>query len=142
MTAIPSDIIKVISNKKPVVFELAPVNLNNTLMIPMNSTPMVIGANSVTDAAKKTITVTRGKNTLTMRLNNKKALLNGKAITLSNAPTLINSNIYLPIKAICEKLKINYKEDGKMKCLYPVRVNIGLVSIYAMKEIEIGDYDE
>jgi hypothetical protein len=120
MTAVPKNIIKCFVNNKPMVFDSAPIMRNNTVLIPIGSAQSLTGANAKLDNSKKTVTITKGKNNMILTLNNKKAIYNGKPITLPEAPTTINNIVYLPLNTINGKfgVKIIVESNNTLRINY------------------------
>ncbi|MFA4029137.1 MAG: hypothetical protein GDYSWBUE_001811 [Candidatus Fervidibacterota bacterium] len=53
-----------------------------------------------------------------MYANAQCALVNGEKRTLAIAPTVIDGNLFIPLKALCELLNLSFKHDDATKTVY------------------------
>jgi hypothetical protein len=79
---------------------VAPQISNGTTMVPLNVIGRIIGAEI--DRADSTITVTKDSQTLNLQLNRTDAVLDGKQLTMPQAPTLVGGEVMVPLRFICE----------------------------------------
>lgn len=78
----------------------APQLDNGTTMVPLYVLGRVLGAE--TNVADKVITIKKGSQTLNLLLNDTKADLNGESSIVPQAPTLVNDDVMVPLRFICE----------------------------------------
>ncbi|MDF2541706.1 MAG: hypothetical protein K0S47_1424 [Herbinix sp.] len=91
--------------------------VNNTAMLRAKKvfSDSSIGATYQYDSSKKTVTLTKGSNTLIMTIGSKTATLNGKTIKLENAPMIVknwednNTYIMVPGSNTATNLGYDYK---------------------------------
>ncbi|MGE5543408.1 MAG: DUF6612 family protein [Bacillota bacterium] len=75
---------------------------NSTTMVPLYVVGRVLGAEiSIADQA---ITIRKGSRVLNFILNDNKADLNGEQLIMPQAPTLVNGEVLVPLRFICEAL--------------------------------------
>lgn len=77
-----------------------------------------LGISCKKDSAKNTITFRKDDNVLVLTVNSKKAVLNGKAVTMNAAPVSVKfvdagiSRILVPTRFVAESLGYNYRWDS------------------------------
>lgn len=79
---------------------IAPQLENGITMIPSYAVGRVLGAEIT--VADNAITITKGARTLKLLLNDTRADLNGNQIIMPKAPTLVNGEVMVPLRFICE----------------------------------------
>ncbi len=117
LTSIPTDIIKVIVNEKPVVFDVAPVSKDGQNLVPLRSIFNALGADVKWDNTTKTITGKKGDTTIILKLDSKDALVNGKHVALDVPASSINGKTFVPIRFISESLGADVKWDGSTQTI-------------------------
>jgi len=79
---------------------VAPQISNGTTMVPLSVTGRILGADI--ERADSAITVTKGSHTLKLKLNQTDAVIDGKKLTMPQAPTLVDGEVMVPLRFICE----------------------------------------
>lgn len=84
--------------------DVAPKIINNRTMVPMRSILESMGASVEWDGKTKTVTGTRGEDIIKLQLDNPKANINGKPITLDVPAKIVNQRTLVPVRFIAESL--------------------------------------
>ncbi|WP_308635923.1 stalk domain-containing protein [Paenibacillus silvisoli] len=82
----------------------APLALKGTTFVPMRVIFTALKASVTWEPATKTIIAVKGRTTISLQLGNKKAVKNGKAITLTAAPQQLKGATMVPLRFIAEAL--------------------------------------
>ncbi|WNR44408.1 copper amine oxidase N-terminal domain-containing protein [Paenibacillus roseipurpureus] len=113
MTSVPNDIIKVIVNGKPLVFDWAPTILNDKTFVPIRKIFEALGAEVKWNEATNTVTATKGDKVIHFQVDNQEAMINGEHIVLDNPPTLINGSTFVPVRFVSESLGAKVEWDNE-----------------------------
>ncbi|MES2463504.1 MAG: copper amine oxidase N-terminal domain-containing protein, partial [Armatimonadota bacterium] len=106
--------ITVTVNGEPVVFaSQAPVEQGGTILVPLRGVFEKLGAGVQYTAATKTITAVRGVTTVTLRLGDANAYVNGEARPLAVVPQALNGVTVVPLRFVSEALgaQVAWKRD-------------------------------
>ena len=96
---------------RPVVFDVAPEILEGSTMVPLRGVVDKFGADVTRDATSNSATVKMGDNTVTVQVDNKKATVNGKEITLTVSPVLKNGRVLIPLRFISQGIGLDVNWD-------------------------------
>ncbi|MDO7906811.1 copper amine oxidase N-terminal domain-containing protein [Paenibacillus sp. JX-17] len=86
-----------------------PVVTNGTTLVPFRTVSEALQADVSYNPANKTVTVKRGSDTVVLYLNSKKALVNGKAVSLQTAAVVKSGVTLVPIRLVSEALGATVK---------------------------------
>lgn len=89
-----------------------PVIINDRTLLPIRAVVEEIGGAVGWNGEKQEVTLSYGKNTILLTINNTTAYLNGEAHTLDTAPTIINDRTMLPIRFIVESFGYTVDWNG------------------------------
>lgn len=89
--------------------------VNNELMLEYNVFLKALGVKYTYDFKTRTLTIAGESDKLLLTLGSKAAVLNGKKVTLQEAPALVGPELFIPAKFTCESLKMEYKHDAQNK---------------------------
>jgi len=107
---------------KALVMPFSPVIQSGIILAPAETLVKAMGAKYKYVSKSKTITVTKGKTIMVLKINSKSAKINGKNFNLPIAPKLIKVP-FVPVKYICEKLgysKYSYNSSTKIAAINKV----------------------
>lgn len=111
-TAVPDDIIKVIVDGKPVLFDVAPINKEGRNLVPLRAIFNALGAEVEWDGSTRTITGTKGETKIVLQLDSNQATINGAAKMLDVPATSYNGRTMVPARFIAESLGADVYWDG------------------------------
>ncbi|MCR4718453.1 MAG: L,D-transpeptidase family protein [Firmicutes bacterium] len=88
-----------------------PVFENKTLMLPIKEFLSHLGANDFSVNEENQITITYGKNIVSMHLDSTNANFNHEDTELSASPFLVGDIVYAPAEEVCKVLGFTFKSD-------------------------------
>ena len=98
---------RLVVDARSTVLKDKPVLIGQKLYMKVKALAVNIGIKDdknsiVIDSSKKQYTLVQGSNKAVLKLNDKKAVMNGKAVTLDSAPILYKNNVYLPADTVAK----------------------------------------
>lgn len=96
--------LKVYVNGKPTVFDVQPVIIDGRTLVPIRAVAEQLGAKVTWDEATKTATIMLGPNQVEVTRDSTTAKVNGQAVTLQVAATIIGGRTMLPLRFVSESL--------------------------------------
>lgn len=110
-----SEAVTVIVDGSTLVSDVAPQIINDRTMVPMRAIFETLGATVEWDGEARKITSKRGDTTIEMTVDNKTMYINGKAVELDTAPTIVNDRTLVPTRAAAEGLdaEVEWLADSK-----------------------------
>ncbi|GAB6991833.1 copper amine oxidase N-terminal domain-containing protein [Paenibacillus pini] len=88
------------------------IQKNGTLFVPVNAIIEALGAEVVYHGDTKTIDTRYKQKSLSMRVGSREALSNGKKLTLTGAPFIQNSKVYVPLRAVSQSLGVEVEVNA------------------------------
>ena len=110
--------IKVLVNGNEVSFTQMPVMENERTLAPYKEILQALGTETTWDDATKTITAVKGNINLQITVGKKDAVVNGNNVALDVPPTIINENVYIPIRFVSENLGYTINKDNETQTIY------------------------
>lgn len=95
--------------------EVEPLNVDGTVLVPMRGVFEEEGAKLTWNNTSKTVTATKGNTTLTYRIGEHTASLNGQALTVDVPGQIANGYTLIPLRFVSEALGSNVKWDPATK---------------------------
>lgn len=92
--------INVMFNKEWLALEQPPVVKNSYTIVPMRAIFEKLGAEVKSNPKTKTITATKQNIEITLSLDKKSAVINGKTVTLDTPPTIIGGHTMVPLQLV------------------------------------------
>ncbi|WP_128102327.1 copper amine oxidase N-terminal domain-containing protein [Paenibacillus sp. DCT19] len=92
--------LKVYVNDQKVDFTNKPVQYQGSNLLPLRDIADALDATFTYDPDTATIGLTKDKFKVTLTIGSKTAFYNGKAVTLSTAPKVVNGVTYIPVQSI------------------------------------------
>lgn len=105
-------------NNKAVTCTQKPVMQDGTTLVPLKVIAENLGAEVKWDKATKTVTVVKGDKTIILTIGSKTAKVNGEALTLAQAPKVINGSTMLPIRFVSEQLDCSVVWNSQTQAVY------------------------
>ncbi len=100
----PTGKIRVEINGKAVVFDTEPTTINDRTMVPMRKIFEILGAQIAWEDSTQTVTATQNGTTIVLTIGSDTAQLNGEAIQLDAAPTVVDDRTLVPVRFIAQSL--------------------------------------
>lgn len=107
--------ISVTINDKKVLFDTAPIMINDRTLVPMRAIFEELGANVNWDAATQTISSNFNGMTIKMQIGSEIMTQNNKVITLDVAPIIFGDRTLVPVRAISEVAGAQVTWDDETK---------------------------
>lgn len=119
--AYPKAFPKVLIGNTPLRFDVAPVNVNSRVLVPMRTIFEQLGAEVEWDDSKKQVTATKGNKTIKLRIGDPIANINDAEYTLDSPAKIVNGRTMIPIRFICSSFDADVEWVDKDKT---VKINI------------------
>lgn len=94
--------ITVIVDGEKVNYASQPIIQNGSTLVPLRQTFEALDADVKWDGTTQTVTSTKDDTTVSLVIGNKNATKNGKTLSISVAPQIINGSTYVPLRFIAE----------------------------------------
>jgi hypothetical protein len=104
--------IKVYINGEQKIFPQAPVMENGRTLVPLRGIFEGLGADVEWDNATRSITATKEKTTVYLKIGSKQAKVDGKSVTIDVPAKIINGSTMVPIRFVSESLGAEVKWDA------------------------------
>lgn len=95
--------------------EVPPVIKSGRTLVPVRVIAEGLGAKVDWNEAARTATISRGNQQLTLTLDSKKAVLNGKQVTLDTPPVISKQRMLLPLRFVGESLGVTVGWDNSTR---------------------------
>lgn len=95
------DIIIMLDNTR-LVTDMAPVNINGRIMLPVRSILEALGAEIQWDSSTKTVTASKQDKDIKLKINSTTAIVNGETKILDVPASIINGKTFVPVRFIAE----------------------------------------
>ncbi|MBW5446568.1 AMIN domain-containing protein [Cohnella sp. CFH 77786] len=115
-TAVP--VPKLYMDGKALEAKEPPAMVHNSVLVPIRTVAEKLGYKVGWDSKKKQVTVEQGSTKILMTLNNPKATVNGKTVTLVEAPILKSDTTLIPLRFVGETFGIQFLWDNASKSVY------------------------
>ncbi len=107
------------------------VDQNNRLMIPIRSVSELLGANVNYNGKLQEATVSKGGNTLKLKVNSTEANNNGTVISMDTAPEIVQNHLYIPIRVLIDSMKLPVKWDKETGVIQVVDESLKDMEIFS-----------
>jgi len=107
--------VKTFVDGKLVQSDVAPFIQNGRALVPVRAISSALKADVQWDAKTRTVIIKRGDRTITLYLDKKVAIVNGKTVTLDIAPIVKKGRTFLPLRFVSEQLKAEVAWQAKGK---------------------------
>jgi hypothetical protein len=96
---------------RPIYFDVAPQKINNRVMVPLRALFESLGAKVDWEESTQTITGIKGSTVVTLRLNDTKAEVDEKVVSLDVAATQVNGRTLVPARFVAESFGAGVEWD-------------------------------
>lgn len=133
-TAVASNDIKVLLNGTPITFDIPPQIVAGRTLVPMRAIFEAFGAEVSWREDENSIYACKGSTIVIMNVGKKNYLKNDKTLTLDVAPQLIESRVFVPVRAVSECFDCNVSWDS--------RTNTVIIDDYSSNIHSSGNIDD
>lgn len=113
---------------QPVISDVPPVTTAKGVFVPLRPVSDALGAETKYEHKSGDVVVTRGDETLRLKVGSTRAKVDGKAVTLKHAPFRVRGRVMVSLKAVQQVFGVRVKFD---KMTARVDLNTPGVSIAA-----------
>ena len=92
------------SNGQTVGLEAAPLVVEGRSLVPLRFVAQSLGALVQWNAAERSATLVLGERTVTVTIDSRQALVDGRPVTLEVAPVIVNGRTLVPLRFVAESL--------------------------------------
>lgn len=96
----------------PVTFDLKPVLVEGSLLVPFRPVFEKLGLAVHWDGSSATVTGTKPGTQIKLQIGNQEAAVNGQPVSLSAAPQVIGDSTYVPLRFVGEATGLQVEWDG------------------------------
>jgi len=107
------------------------VDENNRLMIPVRSVSELLGAKVNYNGKLQEATISKGGQTLKLKVNSTEANNNGTVISMDTAPVIVQNHLYIPIRVLIDSMKLPVKWDKETGVIQVVDESLNDETIFA-----------
>lgn len=110
------DEVKAFVNGVEPFFDEKPFIQGGRALVPVRAISASLKADVNWDSVTRTAVITKGENEITLYVDKKEALVNGKTIALDIVPVIKNGRVFLPLRFVSEQLKakVDWQQEGKI----------------------------
>lgn len=109
--------IKVMLNDKEISFSVMPELTGDRAMVPMRELFEMLGSEVTWDNDTQTVYAKKGAQSISLKIDDTKALISGKTVELDAAPYIKNGKTMIPLRAASEALQISVGWDQEQKLI-------------------------
>lgn len=108
-------------NGRTIMADPPPIIIEDRTLVPVASLANAMQARAVWDSEQEIVTVTRGGNTIRLRIDSALARMNGQDLYLGTAVCSIDDRVYVPLVPVAEALgaKLEWNEETRTLKLLP-----------------------
>lgn len=108
----PAPPIQLVLNGKKLAPEVAPRNVDGSVIVPVRIIAEELGSKVAWDEKQRKVTVVKDETNIQLFIDKKNATAGGKSFQLEAAPTIIEGNTMLPVRFVSEQLgvKVSWEE--------------------------------
>lgn len=118
-------------------FDVKPMMVNDRLLVPVGVIFGALGANMRWDQNTSTVVASKGDTMVTLTVNSQVAYINGEAVELEAAPTIISGRIMVPLHFVARAMKcyIHWDPDLSVVTILSTRQAVSSEVKNAVKSI-------
>ncbi|GED71437.1 hypothetical protein BRE01_51390 [Brevibacillus reuszeri] len=113
--AASEEAVKLIIGGQATVPDVPPVIKNGRTLVPVRVIAEGLGAEVEWNEKSRTAVITRGAQQLSLTLDSKKAVVNGKQVSLDTAPVIAKQRMLLPLRFVGESLGVTVGWDNSSR---------------------------
>jgi N-acetylmuramoyl-L-alanine amidase len=119
--------IEIYINEKKIDSDVAPVMVNGRTLVPLRVISENLGAEVLWDNIQKTVTVKAPSKTILLKINDTRARIDEREITLDVPAKIVNNRTMVPLRFISEALGAKVSWDNDAKRVIITRINARIV---------------
>lgn len=127
--------IPVFIDGKQITFDVDPIEKDGRVLVPFRAIAEALQVKVSWDAALKTVRGEKGSQIINMKVGNKTAYVNGKALKLDVPPLIIKGRVFLPLRFFSEALDCQVDWDSK---IHSVRIVFGQMPLSVLGFYALG----
>lgn len=104
VTALLAPVTIVDAGGQVIMTDPPPVIIENRTMVPIFMLAGTLQANVAWDADQRTVTVTRGRDVMRVRVDSDQARISGRSLSLEVPACIVSDRVYVPLKLVAEAL--------------------------------------
>lgn len=104
--------IKVLVDNRVLDFDVAPITVNNRVLVPFRAISEALGAEVAWDEAGQAVIAKKGNTTIKLTIGNRIAFINNGSVLLDVPPQIVDSRTLVPIRFISESFGAKVEWDG------------------------------
>ncbi len=114
--------ISVVLDGVPILLDVPPVQIEGRILVPLRGVFERLGAKVIFDAETHTVTATREKLTILLRLGSREARVGDRIVTLDVPPLALRGRTFVPLRFISEALgsRVDWDEQTRTVLIYSV----------------------
>lgn len=105
--------IEIYIDQQKIESDVAPVIINNRTLVPIRVISENLGAKVEWDGTERKVLIQTTSKTIVLKIDYKKALINGKEVNLDVPPTILKNRTMVPLRFISEALGADVSWDGE-----------------------------
>ncbi|RED55118.1 copper amine oxidase N-terminal domain-containing protein [Cohnella lupini] len=107
------------------------VDPNNRLMIPVRFVSELLGANVNYNGRLQEATISKGRNSLKLKVDSTEADNNGTVISMDTAPEIVQNHLYIPIRVLIDSMNLPVKWDKETAVIQVVDESLNDMTIFS-----------
>lgn len=114
----------------------APFMENNRVMVPAREVAGALGADINWDQVRRSVTITRGEQQITMIMGESHALVNGTNVQMEAIPSIVDGRAMVPVKFLAEGLGVTVAWDNAQRI-----VTLGELTLVAGSSLDFPPFE-
>lgn len=111
----PDSAISVLVNGEPIAFDVPPIIIDGTTMLPVRLALEPLGAEFVWNGEEQTVTINAAGRTIVLTVDSAAACVNGAAKAMDRPAMIIDGRTLIPIRFAAEELGYDVSWDGETR---------------------------
>lgn len=114
------------ANNQLIMTEPPPITIENCILVPISTLADILKGKVVWDAEQQTVTFTKGRDTIRMRIDSTQAKMNGQNLSLDAAVCNVDDRVYVPFVSVAEAMgaKLEWDKEIRTVKLLPGRGSV------------------
>ncbi|WP_379131990.1 copper amine oxidase N-terminal domain-containing protein [Paenibacillus sp. sgz500958] len=112
--------VKLFVNGEEITSTVAPVQTSTSVLVPFKVVSEALDADVVWNQKERSVALTKDGVTVKLFINKKTAFVNGKAVTLQAAPTVVNGSTLVPVRFVSQSLNttVQWEPESQTVVVY------------------------
>lgn len=104
-------------NNQVIMTDPPPITVEGCTLVPISTLADTLQGKVVWDAQQQTVTFTKGRDTIRMRVDSKQAKMNGQDLFLEVAVCNVDGRVYVPLVSVAEAMGAKLEWDEEIKTI-------------------------